>query len=486
MVSIKNKLTEVLKHGVVYGLTASLQSILGFALLPILTSFYTTEEFGVYSILLVMGAFASSIFYLGASSALGRFYYEENTEKYKKIIVSSAFQITLAGALLLIILATIFAPYISILVFKSKIYSLQVQLTFYGVAFTFLLNLLTLILRYDNKSTLFMIITIIGVVLNFIVTYTLLTRYSLGITAPLTGSLVSSFISFILLLFYIEGYLTFKVEKKYLIILLEFGIPALFTGLLYYVLDLVDRFIIKDLLGFAEVGVYSLGYKIASVINVLVIVPFCLIWAPFRMQNSKNEEQTKTLMIKVTSYMFIIGFLIILAAILYSRILMSIFFKKLEFLEATTIIPILIMGILFFGLQNILDYGINLHKKLQYYIITSLCGVTFNIIANYTFIPIFGYKAAAYVTMFTYVLTTALIFIFSSKFFKVHLEWARIIVPFVFLVFLMSIFEFFPSIFDNFFLTITIFLSTMCGIYRFWLKNDERRYLKSFLHLKAG
>lgn len=479
--SIKYKLNEVLRHGLIYGLTSSLQSLLGFALLPILTSFYTIEEFGVYSILLVMGTFASAIFYFGASSALGRFYYEEDTLIFKKSIISSAFQITAFGAFLLIILATLFSANLSILAFKTETYKSAIQLTFYGVALTFLLNLFTLILRYNNKSSVYLLVTVFSVLINFTVTYILLSYFNYGIKSPLIGLIFSNLFTFLILLFYIKSYLSFRFNKSYLKKLLSFGIPALLTSLLFYFLDLADRFIIKDLVSISEVGIYSFGYKIASVINILIIAPFGLIWAPFRMKNSKNEEVTKILIVKVTSYIIIIGIIMMTISILFGKSLLLVFVKKQDFLEAFEIIPILIAGIFLFGLQNILDYGINFYKKLQYYIFTAIFGIVFNISSNYLLIPIFGYKAAAYVTMFTYLLTTCLIFIFSSKFFKVKLEWTRIIYPIFFVIFLMFVFIFYPKSFDNFILSIILFFTMVFTLYRYWLNKSERNYLNDFL-----
>ena len=101
-VTIQTKIKELLNHGLIYGLTSSLQSILGFVLLPILTVYYTPEEFGIYSIILLVSALASALFYFGASSALARFYFEENSDLYRKKITSAALFITLTGAILLI------------------------------------------------------------------------------------------------------------------------------------------------------------------------------------------------------------------------------------------------------------------------------------------------------------------------------------------------------------------------------------------------
>lgn len=482
--SIKFKLNEVLRHGLIYGLTSSLQSLLGFVLLPILTSFYTIEEFGVYSILLVMGTFASAIFYFGASSALGRFYYEEDTLNFKKGIISSAFQITAFGAFLLIVLTTLFSANLSILAFKTDAYKSAIQLTFYGVALTFLLNLFTLILRYNNKSSVYLLVTLCSVLINFTFTYILLSYFNYGIKSPLMGLIFSNLFACLILLFYIRSYLSFRFNKSYLKKLLSFGIPALLTSLLFYFLDLADRFIIKDLVSISDVGVYSLGYKLASIVNILIVAPFSLIWAPFRMKNSNNEEFTKKIMVKATSYIIIIGFIIVIIPILFGRSLMPIFFNKEEFLEALNIIPILTLGILLFGLQNILDYGINYYKKLQYYIITSICCIIFNVLANYTFIPIFGYKAAAYVTMFTYLFSTILVYQFSNIFFKIKLEWKRILFPSVSLIFFLFFFSFHPYYFDSLALGFFLFLLIVFLIYKYWLDSSEKLSLHKFIRIE--
>ena len=100
-----SKIKELLNHGLIYGLTSSLQNLLGFILLPILTVYYTTAEFGIYSIILLVSTLAGSLFYFGASSALGRFYFDEDSDAYRKKIVSSALFITLVGAIILILLS---------------------------------------------------------------------------------------------------------------------------------------------------------------------------------------------------------------------------------------------------------------------------------------------------------------------------------------------------------------------------------------------
>jgi O-antigen/teichoic acid export membrane protein len=99
------RLKLLLKHGVVFGLTSSLQSALSFILLPLYTHYLSLEDFGNYNMLLVWAGAFNTLFGLGASSALGRYYYDEKDAGYEKEVVSAAFWISTFGGLLLISLA---------------------------------------------------------------------------------------------------------------------------------------------------------------------------------------------------------------------------------------------------------------------------------------------------------------------------------------------------------------------------------------------
>jgi O-antigen/teichoic acid export membrane protein len=142
---IRSAIREVLQHGFIYGITSSLQSVVGFVLLPIVTNYLAPELFGIYSILLLIGSFASAIFYLGASSALGRFYFDDDSVEHKRKVITAAFVVTVIGALLLFSLSVIFASEISQILFHTKIYAKHVVLALTGSSVSFLLNLMVII-----------------------------------------------------------------------------------------------------------------------------------------------------------------------------------------------------------------------------------------------------------------------------------------------------------------------------------------------------
>jgi O-antigen/teichoic acid export membrane protein len=481
-ISLVSKFKELFKHSIVYGLTSSLQSVLGFILLPILTNYYTTDTFGVYSILLLLSAVSSAIFYFGASSAVGRFYYDEDTTQYRKKIVTTALIITIAGAFILISLSLLFAPKLSVQLFQTNRYARSIILALAGSALTFLVNLMTLLLRYQKKSLFFLATMILSVLSNFAITFILLTKFKLGINAPLWGVLISNLVAFVILLFSQLQFLTTELEKKYFKSILNFGLQASVAGLLFYILEWVDRLIMKDLLTLSQVGIYSLGYRLGAILNIVVILPFSLIWAPMRMQyaNNANSEDFTS---KFISYYTIIGVAVVLFSMLFGEEIMSLFFKNKDYSNASRIFPIIMFALLFYGYQGILDFGIYYYKKIYYYIIISALAIGINVVLNYVLIPIFGYMGAACVTLITYVFTSLTIYLVSNKLFPMKIEWRRVLLPLLFVGLIYFVINYFG--FASLSHKCILFIISIVLFIGLWLNRTERLYLlNKILNLK--
>ena len=473
-ISIAEKLKEVLKHSLIYGLASSMQSLVGFLLLPLLTTYYSTELFGVYSIILLVSTLAGGVFYLGGTSALGRYYFEDDTREYRSKIVSTAIFITMAGAFLLIGIALLTGSILSNWLFHTSIYSSAIILSLVGAAAVFLFNIMTLIVRYEKKSIMFFVVSISVFLLNFSITYVLLTKLDFGILAPIYGLLVANLIGFVVLFILYRNLLTLKPKILYFSLLLKFGLPSLVISLLFYILDWVDRLIIKDLVGLSQVGIYSLGYRLGSAINIIFVIPFALIWAPIRMEYLK-QENTDEFMTKVVSYYSIVGMSIVFISILFGREVISLVFHNRDYAPAARVFPIVMLSILFYGYQNILDFGIYLHKKLHYYMVVASAGIIVNVVLNFLLIPHFGYIAAAYVTFLTYLFTSSFIHLVSIRYHRIKLERSRIVIPFVFLAlsyFVANVNT--PHWYWDVGVRLVLVLFAAIGFYFLWLEDQER------------
>ena len=136
-------------------------------------------------------------------------------------------------------------------------------------------------------------------------------------------------------------------------------------------------------------------------------------------------------------------------------------------------------ALLIYGYQNIIDYGIYLHKKVYFYIIISFVAIVTNIWLNLWLIPVYGYIAAAFVTLITYVVSSSLIFLISNKYHRLTVEWRRILWPISFLV-LSYIFIYYFNV-QNILLKVGLLIIGLILFFRFWLDKNEKKYLNNKL-----
>ena len=475
-----------MNHTVIYGIGSAIQSLINFAFLPLFTKFLTTEEFGIYSLVLLIGTFAGAFFFFGASSALSRFYFDDDTIQYKKNAIATAFNITIFGVICQIVLGFVFATQLSILLTNKPIYSRHIILMFVASSLGIIQNLLLLILRLEKKSRSFILATISGASISLLVIVYFLAYKNQGIYAPILGLLSGNAVTILFCLLFVTSKLHFSINISAFKTYIAFGIPTVLNGLAYYLLDWLDRFMIKAFGSLSDVGIYSMGYKIGMVIYILFITPFAMIWSTMRMQYAKqsNYDQMTT---KVVSYFTLVGITITLLLSLFAKEILILFSGNNAYLVSYKVVPWVMMACLINGYGNILDYGIYREKKFHYYYIILIVSCVINAILNYLFIPKLGYIAAAYATFITYLFYIIVLYIVSNKYYNIKVEWARVLSLYVFafgLLFLASTFPF--NDFICFILKIILFISAIIVTFLRWLTAQERKLVFDTLNKMKG
>src|SRR6185369_17833621 len=95
-------------------------------LLPAFTHYLTTEEYGVSSVLTVLGMLVIPVFSLGFGAAMGVVYFDAKDEEqpaHRRAVVSTAFAMLLVSAGILTVVAFLLPAPISRLLFGNANYS---------------------------------------------------------------------------------------------------------------------------------------------------------------------------------------------------------------------------------------------------------------------------------------------------------------------------------------------------------------------------
>jgi len=318
---------------------------------------------------------------------------------------------------------------------KQKIFSSSLQgLTFvliivWGIIYTITCDKWTSIIGLDKISIYIMIVTIwLNAVFTFWATeqrvllkYRHLVIISIGISvlkpllsiililnldnkvhAYLFGNLIADTIIF-LPLFFKQIYAGKVIYNNgFWVYAIKLCIPLLPHYLSQTILNGADKIMIERLVGLQEAGIYSLAYSV-SLLMTMVNTALHQTINPWIYRKIKNHEERKIASIAEPT-LLVIAFAN-LFLILVAPEVVYVFAPK-EYMDAIWVIPPVSMSVLFmFAYSLFADFEFYYEKTVFISVATILSSVL-NILFNYIFIPIFGYYAAGYTTLFCYILYT--------------------------------------------------------------------------------
>ncbi len=197
---------------------------------------------------------------------------------------------------------------------------------------------------------------------------------------------------------------------------LRYGAPLIayeFGGLL---LSLGDRFVIKHFLGNESVGLYSAAYNLPMYISEAVVcsIGFALTPIYVSIWVNRGAEQTRRFLSSGMKYFVMLAVPMCFGILAISRELLAVL-ASAKYRAASHVIPYVLVGSLVYGSRHFLIAGLYLHKK-TYLMTILLVGIGIaNVILNVFLIPLMGIIGAALATLFSYVLLTLLITVFSFK-----------------------------------------------------------------------
>ncbi len=424
--SLAEKIKEAGSHTLIYGLGAAVQTLLGFVLIPLYTRYYTAEIYGVLTLVVLCGTLAGVVFYLGASSALSRSYYDYTDAGERKKVCSTSLMLTLVGASLQVALGYVLRERLSLLLFGSTKYALHINLALVGSALGFTNTLFYLILRFERRSKLVILINILMLLSGASLIIWMLTGLKLGVMAPILGDAINQLLLLGILLLATRKYFAWGVSGREIKVQLHYGLPTMVCGLLFYLQTSTDRLMIDKWLSLSEVGIYALGCKIGTIIQPLFINPFSQIWAPMRMQYREDGNFNELYRVILT-YFSAVGLFFAVAVSLFAQEILIFFSGRPEFHVAYQVVPFVIVAYLVYGAVNIVDFGVALSRKVIYHVYAFGAAWLGNAGLNFVLLPRYGYRAAAVVLLLTFLILTAIVFSISQRLYRIHYEGRRLL-----------------------------------------------------------
>lgn len=482
--NIEKKLKELFKNSFIYGLGSIAQSGLNFILIPVMTFFLTQEEFGIYSLILISGIIASSIFYLGITSALPRSYFDYDNEIKRKVIFSTGFIIISLGALTQTLIGYFLQDNLSLFLFRKVMETEAIFWCFVSGSIGIIIQYLLVFLRIIRFAISSVVINLFSLVLSLFLIIAALKFFPEN---KILNSFIALTISNLIILIILSCIIFFKhfvfrfnlEESKKLIV---YGIASVLVAAGHMFLEWSDRFIIERYLNISEVGIYSASVRIGSLINVLMIIPFSQIWNPMMMEY-RNDKNIKDFFSKITSYFMIVGIIFLIPGIVFSFEITSLLiqFEEANLEEISLISSIFMISYFIYGIVNITTAGILYERKTH---LMPLVFVGLALIKFYLGILIineYGLVGLSFIALFISLFFPIIFYFISTRYFYFKIEIKTIIKSIV-IILILIIYKLFESLFQmNFFEKIILLSLLYLVVYFYFLEKEEKKYLKKIL-----
>jgi O-antigen/teichoic acid export membrane protein len=234
------------------------------------------------------------------------------------------------------------------------------------------------------------------------------------------GKIIAEFLVSTLLaiyLFYLlRNYFDFRNMKwAYIKYAAVYSLPLVPYALGGQILSSFDQWYINVELGPEKAGLYSFAYKISLLMFGLITALHNASLVQYtKMMDEKKYEDIATQSFSMHKLTLLAGLFLILFSVDLGTLLSA----KASFRTALTIVPVIILGNILYGLALLYTRIYNYKKTNVYVTIIFLIGAVVNIVLNMLFVPSYGYEAAAYTTLFSYALMAIIAWLLNDFWMK--------------------------------------------------------------------
>ena len=280
IVLVFNNVRRIFGQSVVYGSADVAILAVNFLLVPVYTRILTPSDYGVLALLLLLEALLRPTSQCGLEDAFLRLYYDYAEPHDRRTLVGT---ITLAVlgtnvGVLLLLLST--AHLISSWLLGSPTYVTVVTLLALKIFVTAFFFIPLSLLRIQNKPKTFAAWSFGRSFGTVIARLVLVVGLRLGVRGIMLADLIVSLVTAMGLSRVVRPLFAWRFSPTMARDAFRYGLPQVPFAVLHQTMAMSDRFFLQRFLVLSDVGIYSIGSSIATLLKFCT-VPFSRAWNPF-------------------------------------------------------------------------------------------------------------------------------------------------------------------------------------------------------------
>lgn len=471
---------KILINSSIYSILNLFQKGINFLLVPVLTSYLTTYDYGVVAVVTAINAFLNIFYLLSLNGCINRLYYEykDDVERVKKLfgtVVTFVFLFSVSLSFVFLLSHKyLIDPFLRDVSFSPYMLIGMVSVLFNPV-FTIFQNTLQAKQegkKYGKNNLLFFFTNLFFLLISVV----FLDLKAIGVIGSLA---LTNVIFFVYTLTHFGRDITMGIDIPILKESMRYSLPLVPHSLSGVATNIIDRLFINNMLSTSFTGIYHLGNTFGGVIFLFTsgvnqaFVP----WFNEQVKLEKYNSIPKIAQVLIFSYC-----LIALALSFFGKDIIFIMTPDI-YHDSWKVIPYIAFAFVFHSVYYFFSTPLfyNIEKRGSRVLpLFTISAAAINITLNYLFIGEFGFVGAAVATLITkFVLVLSLSGVYS-KF--VDIDYSHVIMLFIpWLYFMTSLIIFYDFESKGLLIRIGVYCLVLIATY-LYLSRDIMNLLKKGLH----
>ena len=388
-----NKYRSLISNTIIFALGTFGSKLMVFLLMPLYTSVLTTAEYGAMDVVVNVSNMLLPLVIVSINDGVIRFGMDKAYRRSD--VFSTGIWVSLAGFGVFLLLYPLLARIQMIDGYTALIYLYVLAAALQGVSAQFV-RAMGLVRLFAFNGILNTLATIAFNILFLIVLQWGMYGYVLSVVAANLVSMV-----FLWVTARLHRFMKFRgIDRETVREMIIYSPPLIPATIMSSITNVSDRFFVTYCLGEAENGIYSVAYKLPTIISIISAI-FTQAWQLSAIDARESEDREQFYSNIFKSYQTIVflaaGGIFLLIKPLTHILVSEAFFPSWQYT------PFLIISVVFSCFSSYYASFYMASKKNIMAMVTVFLGALMNVILNYWLIPIYGLQGAAFATAVSYV-----------------------------------------------------------------------------------
>jgi O-antigen/teichoic acid export membrane protein len=415
---------RLLKDASVYSISSLLARGFSLITVPIYTRILSPSDYGALDLLSYTAMLVVLVMGAALDQAVARFYLDATENSEKKRIASTVLIYNLFVFALLIPLVVPLASQLAHKWLDDQVDETTVVLVFIYIWMHAIFYIANNQLRYLFLSKQYALCNIGNTIFSIVLSFVFVVYLKWGVFGVFLGQVIGAGLFALLSLYYARESYALVFHWKSFKRMLVYSLPLVPGTLAFYLMQYVDRYVINQLTGLYEVGLYGIGARVASLVN-LFLMGFQGAWSPIIFKSFREKEAPEKFKVVFNYYLFAVLTILVGLSLFGKEILLLLTTKT--FSQGFVVVPLLVLAAILASIGQYFTYGIQIAQKSHFTLFLNSASLLINVVLNYVLIPRLGIIGAALATVLSFVFLSVVGMSLSQKLYYVPYRWVNIL-----------------------------------------------------------